>query len=80
MIKLKGERDGKPFLMLGIDAENVRRLKQGKPIAIRGKDVNLDLDVFIMYGATVKDIYRELKAAGLDLPMPKIGGGWEQQP
>jgi hypothetical protein len=56
--------------LFGIDAENVRRLKEGKPL-------NLDLTtmggtdkVLVMYGETMTDIVRELEeASGQKLPI-----------
>lgn len=52
-------------LLFGIDSENVKRLKEGKPIHIKGADVQLDCDIFIAYGDTLKDIAKEF-----DLPLP----------
>lgn len=56
-------------MVLGIDAENVKRLKEGKPILkalsqFGGKD-----DVLIIYGDTLDDVQRELETAqGSPLP------------
>lgn len=55
-------------MILGIDAENVRRLKAGQPILkslaqFGGKD-----DIVIVYGDTVDDIKRELERALGPLP------------
>lgn len=55
--------------LFGVDAENVRRLKDGQPL-------NIDLTmsggsdkVVIMYGETMADIVREIEAAsGQKLP------------
>lgn len=56
-----------PLWILGIDAENVRRLKAGKPIAL---DVPPGTErLLITYGETVTDILRELEeATGAPLP------------
>lgn len=43
-------------LILCVDKENVKRLKQGKPIFIEGAELGLDYDIFIMYGETLADI------------------------
>lgn len=76
MIKATGERDGRPFLLLGIDAENVMRLKDGQPILVRKDEVGTSHDVLIMYGATARDIIRELKSYGINLPaVPRVGRG-----
>lgn len=56
-------------MVLGIDAENVKRLKEGKPILkalsqFGGKD-----DILIIYGDTLDDVQRELAEAS-DGPLP----------
>lgn len=56
------------LMILGIDAENVRRLKDGKPILkalaqFGGKD-----DIMIVYGDTLDDVQRELERAVGPLP------------
>ncbi len=55
-------------MILGIDAENVRRLKDGKPILkalsqFGGKD-----DVLILYGETLADVQAQLEKAWGPLP------------
>jgi hypothetical protein len=55
--------------ILGLDAENVKRLKEGKPILVSLAELGGSDDVFIMYGETLDDIKRELEeAAGAPLP------------
>jgi hypothetical protein len=55
--------------VMGIDAENVRRLKDGKPILIDLKAMGGTDVVVLMYGNTMSDIVRELeKANGAPLP------------
>lgn len=57
--------------VLGIDAENVRRLKKGQPILVSLAQQGGTDDVMIMYGETLDDICRELEAAtGRPLPDP----------
>lgn len=56
------------LMILGIDAENVKRLKEGKPILkalsqFGGKD-----DVLIIYGDTLDDVQRELERTIGPLP------------
>jgi hypothetical protein len=58
--------------ILGIDAENVKRLKEGKPILkslaqFGGKD-----DVCIVYGETLEDIQREMERAFGELPEAQV--------
>lgn len=59
------------MMILGIDAENVRRLKNGEPILkalsqFGGKD-----DILIIYGDTIDDVQRKLEEAIGPLPRPK---------
>lgn len=57
------------MFILGIDAENVRRLKSGKPILVSLAQLGGTDDVMIMYGETLDDIRLELEAAsGAPLP------------
>lgn len=61
--------------LLGIDAENVRRLQAGKPIVVSLAEMGGTDDILIMYGDTLADIQRELEAAsGKPLPAPKPYG------
>jgi len=59
------------MMILGIDAENVRRLKDGKPILkalsqFGGKD-----DILIIYGDTLDDVQKQLEEAIGSLPRPQ---------
>ncbi len=57
------------MMILGIDAENVRRLKAGQPILKALTQFGGTDDVLIVYGETIDDIKRQLeKAMG---PLPK---------
>lgn len=61
-------RAGNGMMILGIDAENVRRLKDGKPILkalsqFGGKD-----DILIIYGETLQDVRQQLEKAWGTLP------------
>ena len=57
--------------LLGLDAENVRRLKTGEPILICLAELGGTDDVVIVYGETLADIQKELEAAqGSPLPKP----------
>jgi len=57
------------MMILGIDAENVRRLKAGQPILKSLTQFGGTDDVLIVYGETIDDIKRQLeKAMG---PLPK---------
>ena len=46
-------------ILLGLDKENVKRLKEGAPILIKGSDIGLELNILITYGDTLSDIQKE---------------------
>ena len=54
--------------VLGIDAENVRRLKKGQPIIIDLTVMGGHDHVLLMYGNTLDDIRKEIEAAAGPLP------------
>ena len=54
-------KEGKDILLLGLSGENVKRLKEGKPIHINGSELGLGNDVVVMYGETEAHLYKELK-------------------
>jgi hypothetical protein len=58
--------------ILGLDAENIRRLMAGKPILVPLAEMGGTDDVLIMAGETLMAILRELEtASGQELPEPK---------
>ena len=57
------------IFILGIDAENVRRLQAGKPIVVSLAELGGTDAVCIMYGETLQDIGRDLEAA-VGAPLP----------
>lgn len=59
------------LIILGLDAENVRRLKRGKPILKALAQFGGHDDVLIIYGDTLADIQRELEKAFGPLPPAK---------
>lgn len=55
--------------IVGIDAENVRRLKAGEPINLDLRPLGGTDHVYLMYGETLEAIKRELEEAqGHPLP------------
>lgn len=67
---LRARLNNGPFI-LGIDAENVRRLQAGKPIIVSLAELGGTDDVVIMYGETLADIQKELETVqGAPLPKP----------
>lgn len=49
-------------IVLGIDEENVKRLKEDQPIKVDGEPLGINCDIYIVYGKTLDEI------------MPKITG------
>lgn len=66
--------DGSKLLVLGITKENVERLKQGRPIHVEGAPMGVDTSVVIYYGETARDLIKQLKDAGIELPAVPIVG------
>jgi hypothetical protein len=57
--------------LFGLDAENVRRLVNGQPIAIELEPMGGTDKILIMFGQTYGDILNELETAmGEPLPEP----------
>ncbi len=57
--------------ILGLDAENIRRLQAGQPIVVSLAELGGTDDVIIMAGNTLADIQRELEtASGHKMPKP----------
>lgn len=58
-------------MILGIDAENVRRLKDGRPIVKALSQFGGTDDILIIYGDTLEDVQRDLEKSLGPLPKPK---------
>lgn len=59
---------GKKCIVIGLEAENVRRLQANEPIVFGLKEFDMpDLEVMICYGATGEDIIAEFAAAGMNI-------------
>lgn len=66
-------RTSNGVFILGLDAENIRRLKAGKPILVSLAEMGGTDDVMIMAGDTLEDIKNELESAsGSKLPALQI--------
>lgn len=54
--------------LLGIDANNVQKMKEGKPLVVDLSDHG-GVDCFIMvYGDTLADVLKDITDAGFNLP------------
>lgn len=56
------------LLVLGLDAENVKRLQDGQPIVFDARIFGAPMDISIVVGTTLDDIRNDLKVVGIDLP------------
>ena len=69
MIRLTGKTaQGRDFILLGLDRENINRLTSGKPIVCRKETVNIERDVMIVFGETLGDVVKELEQNGIVVP------------
>lgn len=68
MIRFVGDLDGgnRKLIGLGLSEENIKRLRKGEPILVRGDEIGFsDMDITIFYGETEEVMYQDLKKAGL---------------
>lgn len=57
--------------VIGIDASNVRKLKEGQTMVAKLSELGGDGDVAVIYGDELKDVVAELeRATGAKLPPP----------
>lgn len=69
MLRATGiQTNGRKAVVLGIDAENVKRLQEGKPIHVDGASLGVPVDVMLFYGETNKHMLADLREAGVELP------------
>ena len=68
MIRLTGKTGDRPFLILGVDRENINRLTSGKPIRVTMESVDIERDVMVIFGETLQDVMDQLTSAGVELP------------
>lgn len=72
MIKALVHRpDSGNLLILGLDAENIKRLQGGQPIVFDGRPFNAPMDISIVVGTTLDDVRSDLRLIGIDLPEEK---------
>lgn len=58
--------DGRHTVGLGLEAGNIERLVDGRPILVRGETLGLPHDILIHYGATKLQMIEELREQGVD--------------
>lgn len=62
MIRAKGKNGTRDLMILGLSAENVKRLQEGKPVLKAMDDVGFpELDLLVLHGETEDDIREDLK-------------------
>lgn len=75
MIKARGEKDGRPVLLLGLSRANVERLQADQPIVISADELEAmglpAVQVVILAGETEATIAAQLGAMPLQ---PEVGG------
>jgi hypothetical protein len=59
LAKIRRSDDSKEAIFIGLSEENLKRLKQGKPILINSGQLEIEQDIFILYGKTEEDIRKE---------------------
>jgi hypothetical protein len=63
------KKDGSKLLLLGLEDENIRRLKEGQPISVQGEPLGLPgIEVVLLHGPTAQDIVAKFEAAGIQMP------------
>ena len=48
-------------LIFGLSEDNIQRLKKGQPLVISGKEMGLEGDILIFYGATTGDLIETIQ-------------------
>lgn len=56
MIKLVGQIDGRPIVLLGLSENNLKKLREGLPIHIFGKEMEVAVDIVIFAGKDETDL------------------------
>lgn len=60
MLKVKVETKTEPLYVLGLEEENIKRLKEGEPILFENKIFGIEGKTLIFYGETHQDLREEL--------------------
>ena len=64
MIKAKGTINGLETFFIGLTDENIKRMRDGKPILFAGDPYGLPMQIFIMAGKDERSIAEQM---GVDL-------------
>lgn len=63
-----GNGHGGKLVILGLDAENVRRLTHNEPILVKGETIGMPDDTLIVFGETLDGAKASLARLGIQLP------------
>ncbi|MFY3742114.1 MAG: hypothetical protein HMLIMOIP_002578 [Candidatus Nitrosomirales archaeon] len=69
MIKGRVRMGTRELIVLGLDAESIRRLKDNKPILFKGEEIGIpNINFTILVGDTLDDIKEDLRCLGIKVP------------
>lgn len=66
MLKARGEIMGYPTFFIGLSHENLKRLKEGKPIFVDGSPYDVRLRVYIFAGETEESMAAEMNVTNIE--------------
>jgi hypothetical protein len=76
MIKFVVEQDKRKLIGLGLSAENISKLQEGRPIQIMGEEITIpNMDILIFFGETEQKMEELLKKYGLITDTTKVSIG-----
>ena len=58
MIQVKMQTRSGQKVLLGLDRENITRLKKGEPIVIPAENLQIDVDIVIDYADDLKELIK----------------------
>lgn len=77
MIKFRASLNGRSIVTLCLEEVNIERLKAGKPIRVYQEDLNIPIDIIVLYGKDKAAIIADLRKNGVELPPENT---WVQTP
>lgn len=81
MIKSRGVKNGRPYIWLGLEEENIKRLKQGKPIFFDMGEIGIEnFDMLISYGKNQQAIMQDMGIVGVHPHPPKTNSNTGEKP
>lgn len=76
MIKFRATGNGRELIGFGLTKKNVEKLKAGRPVVVRLRDLGIphDIDITLFYGEDERALYTLLDEAGFISSDTKITG------